>query len=121
MKCALDFVKWMMEPEGEGPEGEGNGAPARALYGFVEDTNVPTSWTFMEREDVQDLLQQPWLVFLNVNELGLSREAATDPKVGYLRAGDVQAFLDWLVQRDIASHAEVDMLLAQYTLGLMED
>jgi len=81
MKCAIDFVNWMMEPEGDG-----NGAPARALYGFAEDTNVPTSWTFMEREDVQDLLQQPWLV-----------------------------------QRGIASHAEVDMLLAQYTLGLMED
>lgn len=116
MKCAIDFVNWMMEPEGDG-----NGAPARSLYGFAEDTNVPTSWTFMEREDVQDLLQQPWLVHIEEDEPGLSREAATDPKVGYFRAGDVQAFLDWLVQRGIASHAEVDMRLAQYTLGLMED
>lgn len=115
MKCALDFVNWMMEPEGDG-----NGAPARALYGFAEDTRAPATWTFLEREDVQDLLQQPWLVFLNVNELGLSREAATDPKVGYLRAGDVQAFLDWLVQRDIASREEADMILAKYTYNLME-
>lgn len=116
MKCAIDFVNWMMEPEGDG-----NGAPARALYGFAEDTRAPATWAFMEREDVQDLLQQPWLVFLNVNELGLSREAATDPKVGYLRAGDAQAFLDWLVQRGIASQDEADMLLARHTLNLMEE
>jgi len=115
MNCALDFVNWIMEPEGPC-----NGCPTKSILSHMKDERQGSNWTGLDREDVADLLKQPWLIFLNVSELG-DPVAVSDPDSGYFRAGDVAAFLGWLVARGIARQEEADILLAKYTLGLMEE
>ena len=67
------------------------------------------------------MLQQPWLIFLNVGEIGVANSEPLHPQSGYFRAGDVQAFAEWMLRRGIMNEQEAGCMVAKYTLELMED